>query len=134
MMPKKLTKYLTHIISVTVATFVLGACQVLPVQADVPAKLVNTTAQARAQLATAVAQMLGVPSVALADNALTDTNTLIIEKTRPRDASGQQISGRDFGKPEIFKLVKRGDICVLIHERTASRITLNEASCTVINH
>jgi hypothetical protein len=46
-----------------------------------------------------------------------------------RDAQGRPLDGRDPGRPEQFRLVKAGADCVLVHENSARRWTLHEATC-----
>ena len=70
----------------------------------------------------------GAP-VTLADDALTRDSLLIIERAHPRDANGVPLSGRDLDKPEHFHLVKMGERCELVHERTGKRTTLASTTC-----
>ena len=87
------------------------------------------TQESRAELAQAVSDGLNGAPVTLADDALTRDSRLIIERAHPRDASGVPLSGRDRDKPEIFRLVKSGERCVLVHERTGKRTTLASTRC-----
>jgi hypothetical protein len=109
----------------------LVACRAPARQPDVAAVLVDPTLQSRAQLANAVNQMLGVSSVTLADDALTRSSTLLMERSPARDPSGVRITGRDYGKPETFTLVKSGGDCVLVSGRDDRRIVLTDATCRV---
>jgi hypothetical protein len=109
----------------------LVACQAPARQPDVAAVLVDPTPQSRAQLAMAVNEMLGVSSVALADDALTRSSVLLIERSPARDPGGVRITGRDYGKPETFTLVKSGGGCVLVSGRDGRRIVLTDATCRV---
>ncbi len=112
----------------------LIACQAQPVSKplDTPAVLVQTNAITREELRTAVMHMLRVPSVTIADDALTHDSLIIIEKVRPRDAKGLPLSGRDFDKPEQFRLIKNQDQCVLIQLRTGLRETLKKSQCLAV--
>jgi hypothetical protein len=67
--------------------------------------------------------------VLLADDALTRTSTLLIERTAARDSTGQRISGRDYEAPEQFELVLSAERCTLIHARTGQRYELRAARC-----
>jgi hypothetical protein len=110
----------------------LGACRTSrgrPADADVPAVIVNPTAESRTALVQAVSTALNGAQVTLALDALTDASTLIIERTRRRDPSGLPIDGRDLGYPERFRLVKRAGKCILVHEGSGRRFILAATSC-----
>ena len=109
----------------------LAACQAPATQPDVAALIVNPTPQSRAQLANAVNEMLGVSSVTLADDALTRSSVLLIERAPAHDAGGVRITGRDYGKPETFTLIKSNEDCVLVSARDGRRFALTEARCRV---
>lgn len=87
------------------------------------------TRESRAELAQTVSDALYGAPVTLADDALTRDSRLIIEKAHPRDSSGVPLSGRERDKPEIFHLVKAGERCLLVHERTGQRTTLRSTTC-----
>ena len=98
-------------------------------QPDVAAVINKPTKESRAELTQAVSIALNGAPVTLADDALTQDSVLIIERTRPRDANGVRLSGRDLDKPEHFRLVKMGKHCALVHERTGKRTTLASTTC-----
>jgi hypothetical protein len=97
---------------------------------DEPAVLTNPTAQSRAELVNVVSRAMNGAPVTLADDALTADDTLIVERAPRRDAQGRPLEGRDTGRPEHFKLVKRDSQCVLVHEATGRRWTLASATCS----
>ena len=109
----------------------LSACaQVSPAgAADAPAVLVQPTDASRHALSISVARMLGVTSVAVAQDALLQTSLMVIEKNRPRGADGIQLSGRDYDQPEQFRLIKSGNSCVLVKLRTGAREVLLDTQC-----
>jgi hypothetical protein len=109
-----------------VAPLALSACATMA-QEEVPAVLVDSSANA--QLVSVVGQALGHRDVAIAPDALMQKSTLLVERTPARDATGQRLSGRDYGRPESFQLLKRGDACVLVHESTQKRYELNGVRC-----
>lgn len=111
------------------SAFLLSACTTLQAQPDVAALITNPSAESRADLQSAVTAALNVASITLADDALTQTSILIIDRTRPRDAGGRQLSGRDVGKPEQFQLVKQGARCVLVHQASGKRFDLPKTTC-----
>lgn len=98
-------------------------------QPDAPAHLVEPDAASRAELREKIARALQRSDVLLADDALTRTATLLIERTPARDPTGQRISGRDYDAPEEFQLVLSGARCMLIHARTGERYELRSARC-----
>jgi hypothetical protein len=111
------------------ASPLLSTCASGFAQPEVAAIIDKPTRESRAELAHAVSELLNGAPVALADDALTRDSQLIIEKAHPRDAGGVPLSGRDREKPEIFRLVKAGERCQLVHERTGKRATLASATC-----
>jgi hypothetical protein len=105
------------------------ACRTVRPRHDVPAVIVDPTARSRAALARAVSAALGGAPVTLADDALTQESTLLVERARLRDPAGLPANGRRPGGPERFRLVKSGPECVLVHERDGSRFALEETAC-----
>lgn len=98
-------------------------------QPDTPAMIIEPTAESRAELRKAITDALGRTDVTLADDALTQSSFLLIERTPARDAAGQRLSGRDFDKPETFRLMTDGERCALVHERTSQRFVLKRTRC-----
>jgi hypothetical protein len=112
------------------ATLGLWACRSPLETADAPqpAVLVAPDATARAELAAAVRTELGAASaVPLADDALTDSHELLIERAPLRDPAGNPASGRERGRPEHLLLWLVDGHCVLEHG--ATRVTLAHAHC-----
>jgi hypothetical protein len=112
-----------------ICSFVGGCAVGTEKMSDVPAIIDGPTTASREELSQAVTRMLNMP-VTLADDALTRESTLSIERTPIRDASGRRIEARERAAPELFRLVKRGAECVLIHERTKAESVLHSARCT----
>jgi hypothetical protein len=123
----------TRQLQIAVALCVITACTTNPAANDVPAVIVRSDAQSRADLQSAVSQALNRPSVTLADDALTQDSSLIMEPVRMRDPQEGIAQGRAQGRearmPEHFRLVESGHRCVLIHERTGRRIELANTKC-----
>jgi hypothetical protein len=111
----------------------VAACKTHSVHAERPARIVNPSAESHAELHRVVADMLFGAEVTLADDALTDSSMLIVERSRIRSLDNPPLSGRDLGKPERFQLVTTGTRCVLIHENhennEAARYELLETEC-----
>jgi hypothetical protein len=98
-------------------------------QEEVPAVLVESNGDARAEIVRVVGEALGNTDVLIANDALTRESALYIERKPARDATGQRLSGRDYGRPERFDLFKRGEVCVLVHASTQKRYELHGVEC-----
>ena len=105
----------------------LGACKnVAP--GEFPAVIVNADDASRAALQAAVDAELRT-HVLLADDALTTSSLLIIERNPPRSMDNPVPQGRIMDPPVQFRLVSNGDDCVLVDERDGSRQTLADTDC-----
>jgi len=104
------------------ALLALAACQSPLPQPPPAALIVDADAASRADLQQAVAALLGLPGVTLADDALTRSSVLLIE----RDL---HVTGRDPGRPEAFNLVLQDGACVLVRARDGQRATLARTRC-----
>jgi hypothetical protein len=107
-----------------------AACPVRPGPADVPAVLVNPTAECRAELARVASSALNGAPVTLADDALVRADELIVQRAPHRDSEGRPLDGRETGRPEHFRLVRNDSRCVLVQESTGRRWTLTSADCS----
>jgi hypothetical protein len=108
----------------------LWGCKSVHSAPEVPAVIVQPTAESRAALASTLRQAFHGAPVTLADDALTTTNVLIIERVPVRDENGLPIDGRERGTPERFELVKSGESCVLLQQRTGKRFVLANTQCS----
>lgn len=106
----------------------LSACASMA-QDDAPALIVDASESTRAELERIIGEALGSPDVLIANDALTRESALFIDRKPARDATGQRLSGRDYGRPERFDLVKREDKCVLVHSSTQRRYELSDVRC-----
>ena len=93
-----------------------------------PAAIVESTPAGHADIRQAVAAALG-KDVLIADDALTKSSVLIIERRIPRTLEGRIGSGRTLDPPETFQLVLKGDQCILVHDRTGESYPLENARC-----
>jgi len=119
----------TDKLQIAIALCGITACTTTPAAKDVPAIIVGSDMQSRAELESAVSKALNRTSVPLADDALTRDSILTVEPVRLRDPQGRIAQGRETRMPERFRLVKSGHHCVLVHERTGQRISLAHAKC-----
>ncbi len=106
----------------------LVACQTVATNDDRPARITDPTDASRAALQQTVDNALNT-EVALADDALTNTSLLIVERVVPRTVAGSPAQGRNMSTPFQFRLIVNGDDCILIDQRDESRYTLDDTSC-----
>lgn len=99
----------------------LSACAATTVAQGVPALLYEPDTAARAELQQAVTSLLATDQVLLADDALTESPTLIVERS--------VLLGRDPGAPEHFQLILAGGDCYLQRPATGERKLLSSAEC-----
>ena len=68
-------------------------------------------------------------AIALADDALTQTSSLILERSPPRSIDSQPATGRLLDQPVRFRLVLNAENCVLINEADGRRWRLFQTEC-----
>ena len=112
----------------TLSWFMLAACQTVDADLDRPARIVNADADSRAALQAAVNDALGT-EVLLAQDALTDTSLLTIERWPAGTMENPVPQGRSLEKPVLFRLVINGSDCILIDQRNESRHVLKDTDC-----
>jgi hypothetical protein len=119
------------LISAAASVLLLPACETSSASQDIPALIVDPTPASRAELQLAVARALHSSPIPLADDALTRSSLLPIDRMPRRDSQGRLLNGLEIGrKPEMFRLVKHGDACVLIHDDVEQlRQTLTSTKC-----
>ena len=116
------------VMSVT-GTLLAAGCHPRLAPPDVPAVLTSPTAESHAELVRVVREAMNGAPVTLADNALTADDVLIVERARQPAAKDMNLGGRETGRPEHFRLVKSGSRCVLVHQESGRRWTLEAATC-----
>ena len=107
---------------------VMVGCQTLASGEDVVARITNPTDYSRAALQNTVNDALNT-DVALADDALTDSSVLTIERNPPRSMQSPPAQGRNMDTPIQFRLVLNGSDCILIDQRDNSRYLLEKTTC-----
>lgn len=112
----------------TLFWFMLTGCQTVDTDLDRPARIVNADADSRAALQAAVNEALGT-EVLLADDALTGTSLLTIERWPTGTMDNPVPEGRRLDKPIQFRLVVNGSDCVLVDPRNESRHVLQDTEC-----
>jgi len=115
-------------ISTSAAVLFLSGCTVSSSAGPAPPLVLESSAQSRMALERGVATLLG-RQVMLANDALTEDSTLVIERVAQRDPSGRKIETRvEFG-PEIFRLRMQGTQCLLVRQRTQQSVVLDNVRC-----
>lgn len=107
-----------------------SACKNVNPGAEQAAMVINPTTASRAALQQAVNSELHT-EVLLADDALTETSLLIVERQTPRSIEGSPAQGRNMEMPIQFRLIKSGADCILIDQRDQSRTVLADTECVV---
>ena len=108
------------------ASLALGVCAASSV--GTPPAIMDSTPAGSADIRQAVAAALG-KDVLIADDALTTSSLLIIERRVPRTMEGRVGNGRILNAPETFQLVLDRGKCVLVHRRTGEPYPLENARC-----
>jgi hypothetical protein len=120
----------TRAIALAALAVTFVACKNVTPDVDQAAVIVNPDAASRAALQEAVDAALHT-DVTLADDALTETSILIIERKVPQSIEGSPAQGRNMEMPFQFRLVVNGSECILIDQRDLSRTVLADTVCSV---
>ena len=120
----------TRAIALAALAVTFAACKNVAPDVDQAAVIVNPDAASRAALQEAVNAALHT-DVTLADDALTETSILIIERKVPQSIEGSPAQGRNMEMPFQFRLVVNGSECILIDQRDLSRTVLADTDCSV---
>lgn len=115
----------------------LQACQMpgqlpgLPAAASVPAKLLNPGPACLADLQAFAERATGM-SVVLTGASFAQSDELRLERPVIRGADGRPLDGRSLGRPEVFKLVRRGQSCVAMHANSSLEDPLPACNCVAL--
>jgi len=112
----------------TIMVIALAGCRTLAATDDLPAWITNPDSGSRTALQAAVNEALNT-EVTLADDALTNSSLLTIQRNQTDSLEDQPAQGRNMDMPIQFRLVISGDDCVLIDQRDQSRRILQNTSC-----
>ncbi|HEY5568019.1 MAG TPA: hypothetical protein VIM81_12365 [Gammaproteobacteria bacterium] len=105
-------------------------CGHLGASEDVPAVLVDPTEAVRTELRAALTEALGRAPVAIADDALTQTSTLVIERGPIREPANRPLTGRMLDADvQRFELVVNDGQCALLRASDGWRKALAQARC-----
>ncbi|MBW1905745.1 MAG: hypothetical protein JRJ24_10645 [Deltaproteobacteria bacterium] len=106
----------------------VGGCRTVATDHDRAARIIHADDASRAALQHAVNDALNT-NVTLADDALTESSLLIIERSPPRSMQGLPTQGRNMDIPIQFRLVINREDCILIDQRDRSRYELENTTC-----
>jgi len=115
-----------------IALLASAACRTMQGPGETTAVVVHPTPESRTAIAQAVTRALPTHEpVALDDEALTTTGVLVIERAQRRNPVPLASGGdpRDLGVDERFHLVKVGEQCELVHDRTGRHYPLMGTTC-----
>ncbi len=116
-------------VSLITGILLIAGCQTLSAGADVPAVITAPDEASHAALKAALADSFGGLDVVIANDALTKSSLLTIERGPHRTINNPSPDGRIITDPFRFRLVKNGDECVLVDLRDDSRHVLAETDC-----
>lgn len=115
----------------TAALCATAACRHVPASASEPALLVEPTPAVRAQLREALTEALGAAPAAVADDALTRSSVLVVDRAAQREGARRPLTGRtvDTATVHRFVLVVEDGGCVLTRPADGWRAPLGTAAC-----
>ena len=116
-----------NLIAASLALTALG-CQTYGSYFDKPARIVNPDDASRAALQDVVNTAFGT-NVILADNALTISSLLTIERSPRPTMEDPNPLGRNMEMPFQLRLYINGTDCILIDQRDNSRYVLEMTTC-----
>ena len=116
-----------NLIAASLALTTLG-CQTFGSSVDTPARIVKPDDASRAALQEAVNTAFGT-NVTLADDALTDSSLLTIERNPRPTIDNPNPQGRNMEMPFQLRLFINGTDCVLVDQRDNARYILANTSC-----
>ncbi|HEY8570139.1 hypothetical protein [Microbulbifer sp.] len=94
-----------------------------------PALIVNPEPAAIAQLEQALVEANHGASVRVAKDVFSHSSRLALEQGRQVDGPTRPLTGRDLGKPRIFRLVKNSGGCWLVRAEDGQRWHLDKLTC-----
>ncbi len=108
------------------AALAAGGCSTIDDKPMQDARLLSPDAATYTDIQAVVSKALGMASVIIAPDVLTDGSTLIID---PPGMNNMDASGRSMARPDHFELLTDGRTCYLRHRQTGVTYTLKSARC-----
>ena len=110
----------------------LSACQSVNAQPEQDALLLRASPEVQKELTATIAKMLGLKSVLVSAESLTKSSYLPFDRVKIRDQNGLMMQGLETEKPQVFKLMMKGDACWLLHLNSDKRELLVSAHCKAV--
>jgi predicted small secreted protein len=108
------------------------ACRTTQGVAEDRAHVVHPTPEGREAIAQVVSQAFSGARAILDEDAVTDDGVRVIDPSQLRGTPRLAIAGRapiDPGRTERFHLVRSGERCVLVHDRSDRHYELTGTAC-----
>jgi hypothetical protein len=105
-----------------------AACGTLAAQ-ERPAVIAAPTEQSRAELERVLSAAFNGQPITLAADALTRESVVAIERRTPPGPQGRAATGRTLDAPVQFRLVLRGERCLLVRVPDGAEWPLQETRC-----
>ncbi|MBC3936022.1 hypothetical protein [Undibacterium rugosum] len=107
----------------------LSACQMTGVTGLQPAVLTQSGAASAQELRRVIGELSGFLNVLLADDDLTRSSELVVERRHQFRPNGDLIQGRDLDLPQRFRLLQGSGQCWLLHLNSGQQRLLQGLSC-----
>ncbi|NDI86260.1 hypothetical protein [Undibacterium crateris] len=107
----------------------LSACQLTGAAGLQPAVLTQPGTASSQELRRVIIELSGFSSVILAEDDLTRSSELVIERRHQYRPNGDLIQGRDLEPPQRFRLLQSGAQCWLLHLNSGQQRQLQGLSC-----
>jgi hypothetical protein len=88
-----------------------------------------STPQTRAEIERVVSAAMNGQPVTIAADALTRESVLVIQRRTPPGPQGRAATGRTIDAPEQFRLLLRGQRCLLVHTADGREWQIEQAQC-----
>lgn len=117
------------IFAVFVSTALMSCGSIAADGPDQPALLVNPAPEALAQLQQALVEASHGAPVTIAGDVFSNRSRLALEQGRLGSGQSPHLTGRDLGKPRIFRLVRNSRGCWLVRAEDSARWHLDQLTC-----
>jgi hypothetical protein len=116
------------VIIIILLVLLVSACRT-----PVPALITNPGLETRQELEETISAAMNGAQITLAEDALTVSSVLVIERGMQRGINRPPELGRDMGQPYRFQLFITGTQCVLVDEQSGQHMPLKTVECVEQN-
>jgi hypothetical protein len=109
-------------------TALATGCQTVAVEG--PARMSGAPSALCLTQLTAFASGTSKRNVTLTEQAFAQSDQLLLERPLIRGADGRLLDGRSMDRPEVYRLVRKGNACSVIHANSGARSELPSCNCT----